>query len=243
MSGDAITTEHVSELTRLGLRYWWYAVRRGHVDAELRRLPQRDRLAYLDFGCGPGIVTEHVIERFRPVHALGLDGTRAALADASVRGVPVEFCDLQKPLAVPFAPNAVTALDVLEHLDEPARALRHLAAVAAPDVALVVTVPSMPSLHSRWDELAGHRRRYTRALLARHLAEGGFTPVRIRHFFSYCVPFAWLERRLLRRVREFEFPRVSRPTNAALTLAGHVERAVGCPLPFGTSLLAVARRA
>ena len=64
----------------------------------------------------------------------------------------------------------------------------------------------------------------------------------MKHFFSYCVPPAFVQRRVLRRVPQMEFPPVSRPVNAALQWAGSVERKLGCPLPFGTSLVAVARR-
>jgi SAM-dependent methyltransferase len=242
VSGEEITHDHVAELVRLGLDYWWYAVRRGHVDAALDRLPRGKELAYLDFGCGPGILTEHVIQRLRPRHALGVDGTQAAIRGAARIGVPVEYRDFRDPLALPFEPDAITALDVLEHLADPVLALRHLAAAAARDATLIATVPAMPSLHSRWDDLSGHQRRYTRSLLVQHLVEGGWTPLRVRYFFSYCVPLAWIERKLLRRVREFEFPTVSRAANWALTMMGHAERHLGCPLPFGTSLLVRARR-
>ena len=100
----------------------------------------------------------------------------------------------------------------------------------------------MPALFSKWDELSGHYRRYTRPLLRAQLSESGWTPHAVRYIFSYCAPPAWFQRRLLRRVNKFEFPNVSPLLNGAMTVAGHVERWVGSPLPFGTSLLAVARR-
>ena len=55
-------------------------------------------------------------------------------------------------------------------------------------------------------------------------------------------PPAFVQRRVLRRVQEMEFPPVSRPVNAVMSWAGRVERRLGCPLPFGTSLVAVAGR-
>lgn len=238
--GRKISAVHVSELDRLGSDYWWLAVRRAHVDAALRTAPQPMRL--LDFGCGTGTLTAHFIERFAPREALGVDGTRDALRAAQGRGVPVRHVDFAEPLALPFAPNAVTALDVLEHLDDPLGALASLARACAPGALLVVTVPAMPALTSRWDEVAGHRRRYTRRLLRRHLRKGGWTPGRTRYLFSFAVPPAWVQRRLLRRVQEFEFPDVSPLANRLLRAAGALERRLGCPFPFGTSLLAVARR-
>jgi hypothetical protein len=64
----------------------------------------------------------------------------------------------------------------------------------------------------------------------------------MRHLFSYCVPPAWWQRRVLRRVQAVEFPPVSALTNRLLAFAGSLERMVGNPMPFGTSLTAIARR-
>lgn len=222
--------------------YWWYVVRFAHVRSALAAAPRED-LRYLDVGCGTGGVLRAVMKELRPRLALGLDGTQDAVEIAQRRGLPARLADFRKPLEMAFRPNALSCLDVLEHLEDPVLVLRSAAAVSDPGATLVVTVPAMPSLHSRWDELAGHHRRYTRALLGVHLREGGWRVVRCRHFFSYCVPPAWVQRRVLRRVPEMEFPQVSRPMNAALSWAGRVERALGCPLPFGTSLVAVAKRA
>jgi len=238
--GREISAAHAAELDRLDLDYWWLAVRVAHVEAVLRRLPAPFR--YLDFGCGAATLTTRFIERFAPSQALGVDGTDQVLRTARERNVPVLRADFREPLRLPFAPDVVTALDVFEHLDDPVGALRNLAAAAAPGAALVVTVPAMPSLTSRWDDVSGHRRRYTRALLRGQLCAGGWLPLQIRYIFAYVVPGAWVERRLLRRVRTFEFPRVSGPLNTALTLLGGLERRLGSPCPFGTSLFAVARR-
>jgi SAM-dependent methyltransferase len=238
-----ISDAHVEEIARLGLGYWWYAVRLRQVAHALRGVTTAGPRRYLDFGCGTGALTERLIAAWRPLEALGLDGTAAALDVGAARGIPVRFADFRRPLALPFAPDLVTSLDVLEHLDDDVLALQNLASACAPGAALCVTVPASPQLFSRWDEISGHRRRYTRASLRALLLQGGWQPTRVRYFFSYCMPPAIVERLLLRRVREFEFPRVSPLTNRALILAGELERRLGNPMPFGTSLLAVATRA
>lgn len=236
-----ITDEHVATLSAADTSgYWWYAVRQAHVNAALASIDAP--LRYLDFGCGAGGVLASVIERFGPEQAHGLDGTQAAVDVALERGLPAEYADFRAPLSLPFAPNAVTCLDVLEHLEDPVIALRHLAADTTDDATLIVTVPAMPSLHSAWDDLCGHFRRYTRATLVEHLEAGGWRPARVRHAFAYCVPPAWWQRRVTKAVQEVEFPPVSPLVNRALTVAGTVERWLGCPMPFGTSLVAVARK-
>jgi len=239
-----ITDRHVSEISGIDEGdYWWYAVRREHVDEQLWRFGEPAEALYLDLGCGTGGMLADAVKRHAPRLAFGLDGTRRAVEIARERGLDVAVHDFARPLALPFAPDRVSCLDVLEHLEDPVFVLHALADVAAPDARLVVTVPAMPSLWSRWDELSGHRRRYTRGRLAEHLRQGNWEVLRLRAFFSYCVPPAWVQRRLLRRVQEFEFPRISPAVNRILTAAGRLERRLGCPVPFGTSLIATARRA
>lgn len=172
----------------------------------------------------------------------GLDGTQEAVDIATSRGLDANYADFREPLDLPFEPNVVTCLDVLEHLEDPVLALRHLTAVTDKDALLVVTVPAMPSLHSAWDDVCGHYRRYTRTSLVEHLRSGGWEPARVRHAFSYCVPPAWWQRRVTKSVQEFEFPPVSPFMNRLMTWVGHSERLLGCPMPFGTSLIAEARQ-
>ncbi len=240
-----ITDEHVAELAAADAGdYWWFAVRQGHVEAALRKVrdgrgPQR----LLDVGCGAGGGLAALQRALRPEQSLGIDGTAAAVEIARARGVDARLVDLDRPLDLPFAPDGVTCLDVLEHLEHPVDVLRRVAATAVPGARLVVTVPAMPSLWSEWDAACGHFRRYTRAKLSQDLRAGGWTPRRVRHFFSYAVPPAWWQRVVRHRAQEVEFPPVSSLMNGLLTGAGTIERKLGACLPFGTSLLAVAERA
>lgn len=236
-----ITSEHVEALSsRDTSDYWWYAVRQHLVDRVLAA-ERPTGMAYLDLGCGAGGVMQSVVERFAPARAVGVDGTQEAVDIAAGRGLDARYADLRKPLELPFAPDTVTCLDVLEHLEDPVLALKHLREASSDDVVLVVTVPAMPSLHSAWDDLCGHYRRYTRASIQEHLRAGGWRVERCRYAFSYCVPPAWLQRRVLKTVQEVEFPPVSPLVNRLMTWAGRFESAVGNPFPFGTSVLAVAR--
>lgn len=70
--------------------------------------------------------------------------------------------------------DLVTALDVLEHVDDDEALLREqLVPAMTPDGLAVVSVPAHPGLWSDHDRMLDHRRRYRprdfRALVARHL--------------------------------------------------------------------------
>jgi SAM-dependent methyltransferase len=65
--------------------------------------------------------------------------------------------------------TVVTLLDVLEHLDDDAAALREMRRLVRPGGLLVLTVPALRWLWSDWDVALHHRRRYQRADLLRLL--------------------------------------------------------------------------
>jgi hypothetical protein len=73
-----------------------------------------------------------------------------------------------------------------------------------------------------------------------HLTAAGWTVVKMRYLFSSLVPPAYLRDRLLRRsIDASEFQRVPTWTNTLLTAAFIAETYLP-PLPFGTTLAAVA---
>jgi SAM-dependent methyltransferase len=143
--------------------------------------------------------------------------------------------------------------DVLEHLDDDRGMLRFLHEILVPGGALVLTVPAHPFLFDDRDELAHHRRRYRRGELRRKLGEAGFEIRVLTHFMAALVPPLLLGRvitgllpRSIRRRRErqaLEF-RVVPGVNGLLRAVLGLERAFlrVAPLPFGSSLIAIATR-
>jgi 2-polyprenyl-3-methyl-5-hydroxy-6-metoxy-1,4-benzoquinol methylase len=94
--------------------------------------------------------------------------------------------------------DAVLALHVVEHVDDPVPLMRHLAGWLRPGGRLIVVVPNAESLHrqlavrmglqptldtlSARDHLVGHRRVYALAGLRAELATAGLT---VHHEFGY----------------------------------------------------------
>lgn len=108
--------------------------------------------------------------------------------------------------------HLVTCLDVLEHVDDDAAAMRELARVVAPGGFLLVTVPAHPHLWSAHDVRAGHRRRYTRDALAALAEAAGLETVLLSPFNVWLYPAAAVARRL--GLAGTAFP--PRPLNAVL---------------------------
>ena len=86
--------------------------------------------------------------------------------------------------------DVVTALDMLEHLDDDARAVREIARVLKPGGYLVAWVPAYEFLWSEHDDAVGHRRRYVREGLERVLKGAGFHVERCAYTMTAVLPAA-----------------------------------------------------
>jgi len=228
-------------------RHWWFrGTRRIVVRLLTRFAPRGGRL--LDVGCGTGYTLSLVSGDYRCV---GLDASPdAALAARAKAGAPVTRGDA---CALPFPDGSfdvVTALDVLEHLDDDARAMSEIHRVLAPGGVAVLSVPAHQWLFSPHDRALGHVRRYSRKSFLNLMQHSGLEPRRIS-FSNSALALPILAYRGVRRLlpAEEERPKSDlwlppRPVNATLEGLLKMEAALipRMPLPFGISLVAVATR-
>jgi len=77
--------------------------------------------------------------------------------------VTVVPMDLDGALELAGPVDTVLAMNVLEHIEDDAAALRRLAGLLAPGGGLVLWVPAYQALYGDFDRLVGHYRRYTPA--------------------------------------------------------------------------------
>lgn len=136
----------------------------------------------LDAGCGDGILGEMLIRR-KQCDVVGLDISGHARGQAQQRGLECLACDIStERFPVEDADfDVVTMLCCLEHIFDPAHALREAARVVKPGGKVLVTLPNAVQLHFRWDFLRG---RLSRDLLHTNDGEG----LHIR-FFNYAGDF------------------------------------------------------
>lgn len=117
----------------------------------------RDGDTVLDVGCNAGYVGRAARERLCVVFdGIEGDAAAAALAREAYRSVACVDLSSAPPWADVSGPyDAVLALDVLEHLPEPARVLSALAGLLAPGGRLVVSVPNVAHWTVRFGLLFG----------------------------------------------------------------------------------------
>src|SRR5438270_7089750 len=145
---------------------WWQVGKLAIVYSLLQRYlkpaPRETRQA-LDLGCGAGLNLDHLARYAEPV---GTDFSEEALRFCRARGHK-RLCKADAA-ELPFRDgqfDIITALDVVEHLDDDVKALDELKRVLRPGGLLVISVPAYPALWSYWDDILGHRRRYTTTTL------------------------------------------------------------------------------
>jgi len=255
-----------ARLREIERTHWWFRGRRRILLAALERAgvgrggafgsdsgPGPGVAAILDVGCGAGANLELLAERFPGSRVHGIDvesePLRACRAD---RGLAVAQADAGR---LPFAAgcfDVVAALDALEHLADDAAALREIQRVCRPGGALVATVPAFDWLWGSVDDLGRHYRRYRRDELRARVEAAGFEVVLERYFNFWLLPGIAAIRLLARvlpkradseRVRS-DFDWVSGGALGSLLerILGSESRLLGVRLPFGVSLLCIARR-
>ncbi|HEX9460980.1 MAG TPA: methyltransferase domain-containing protein [Alphaproteobacteria bacterium] len=134
------------------------------------------RSPVVDFGAGSGTFSRMVRDRGAQVVCVEPDPTLAA----RLRG---DGFDVHGSLAAlpDAAVPAVYSLNVLEHIEDDAAALRELNRILSPGGRLLLYVPAFPILYSSFDARYGHQRRYRKSALRSRVAAAGFRVVACRY--------------------------------------------------------------
>jgi len=233
--------------------FWCRSRNRVLRDVIERFTDRTRRLAMLEIGCGIG----GVVAELRRLPHLQLTASEVALEGlryARPRCPEVTFIQLDAT-AIPFRDefDLVGAFDVLEHIDADQRVIRGVHEALRPDGLFIITVPQYPWMWSALDETVHHKRRYRRSELLRKLRDNGFDVLFCSSFVTALFP-AMAASRLLGRGTSTR--RSGEEALAAqVTLSPLVNRVcdwimrvdelalrLGFSLPFGGSLVAVARR-
>ena len=239
-------TNEYERMAESELSSWWFRARRRILNTVIGRLelPPNPRIA--DIGCGTG---GNLPMLSRHGYVTGVEGsTRAAALARESTGLAVLTAHAESTGLPDEAFQLVTMFDVLEHLTEERPALDEVKRILAPNGHFVFTVPAFMMLWSGHDEALHHQRRYRRGQL-RALVESADLEVEWLSYYNTSLfpPVAAL--RLARRILGGGAQsadvgghqgRLAETLEAIFASERHVIGRVR--LPFGVSLIGVARR-
>ena len=169
--------------------HWWFRGRQRILETILHQeLDGQQPASIISLGCGPaeGLAWLPAFAG-ETGHVVGLD-VEALHARRSAAGVEYVVGALETAPFPSRAFDVVLALDVLEHLDQDAVALREAARLRKPQGLLCVTVPALPSLWGQQDEMSHHKRRYTKRTLLETFARAELPRPRITYFNTTLFP-------------------------------------------------------
>ena len=228
--------------------HWWHVGRRRIIREFVEEICGRvaDRTPQiLDVGCGTGA---NLLMLSQYGHAEGVDVSPDALSFCRDRGLyQVRQGAAEK---LPYADasfDLVTALDVVEHLDDDLAGLKEFRRVLRPGGRALLFVPTFMFLWGLQDDVSNHRRRYRLPELKRTLSEAGFEVERSTYVnITYFAPIL-----LIRKLMKLTGTKTDSENNINIPglngLLGSLFAAERFALrytnlPFGVSGLCVARR-
>ncbi len=189
--------EEYKNLNRVERDHWYYSGKRDIARHWLERIGLKINNDQLLADCGAG-TGAFAVEMLRICRVAAVDDYPESLEILRTR-LPGESVYQGSCTDLPF-PDAsvdyITALDVLEHIEDDHAAMREMWRVLKPGGGMVVTVPALMSLWSDWDVSLRHFRRYDRASLMSLMR--GISPqiVECNYMNFFAFPAVWTLRRL-----------------------------------------------
>lgn len=235
--------------------HWWFVARRRIVADVLHRFlktsaPQR----IAEIGCGTGAMLP-VLAQFG--EAWGIDNSPEAVALCAKKNLSHVYLD-NDPAWRQTQFEGMAFFDVIEHVSEDTAFMKNYLAQLRPGGWVIVTVPAFMFLWSEHDVLNQHYRRYHAAQLRATIASAGLQLERMTYFNTLLFPaiaaarFATKAWRALSSSQQqygaahlrTDFERnisfLNRPLQALFASERFALR--GFSFPFGTSLMALARK-
>jgi 2-polyprenyl-3-methyl-5-hydroxy-6-metoxy-1,4-benzoquinol methylase len=222
-------------------KHWWWRSRNELIVDKLRQLrPASGWERILDIGCGDGLFFDRLAE-FGEVE--GVEPVAELVSAHNPHRSRIYICPFDDNFRPGKQYSLILMLDVLEHLENPAAALRHVLDLLSRGGTFVATVPAFMSLWTNHDVLNHHFIRYTKATFRALAQQAGLQIREQRYLYHWMFPaklsVGFLERMLPSDPVPAKVP--SNWLNTTLYWLSRVEQRTisHLPVPFGSSLMVV----
>ena len=135
--------------------------------------------------------------------------------------------------------DTVLSLNVLEHIADDRRVMKHFYNILVPGGRAIILVPAHRWLHNSLDRALGHHRRYSARELKQKMEESGFVTEKVFLFNTLAILGWFLNGTVFRRQRVN--PRAARLYNQVVPIARWLEKYV-TRKRLGVSVIIVARK-
>lgn len=187
------------EYYTLERNHWWFKARLDILRSQVAGLKLSGDSKILNIGIATG-ATSVMLQEFGKVKSSEYDQTCFEFIKQKLPELDIEQGSI---LELPYADNSydlVCAFDVIEHVEDDAKAVSEMLRVCKPGGYIAVTVPAYKFLWSHHDDVNHHYRRYTKSNLKKLFKNGGavvfssyfnsflFPPIAAFRLFSKLVP-------------------------------------------------------
>jgi SAM-dependent methyltransferase len=184
------------DISRIG--HFWVQRRFEVVRALAGELLQKSQ-NIAEIGCGHGLVQRQIEEAYGR-EVTGFDLNEFALRQNQSRRSSVCCYDIsQRASQFHHRFDLIVLFDVLEHIEDEDSFLQSVIFHLAPGGHLIVNVPAGQWLYSAYDQVDGHKRRYSIRQLERAVERNGYTLVRSSYWGLPLVPVLILRKIWLAR--------------------------------------------
>jgi SAM-dependent methyltransferase len=148
----------------------------------------------LEIGCGNGLVM-YQFEKLLNVQIEGCDLNSFALnnlLDISGKTFHYDIYDLQSDLLEKY--DVIILLDVIEHIDDDCDFLKTAMRYLKKGGIIIIGVPALQSLYSKYDLIGGHKRRYIKRGLIEKIKVIGADPIQCNYWGFTLLPLVFIRK-------------------------------------------------
>lgn len=231
---------------------FWFRSRNRLIKYIVLKYKKRNQIDFLEIGCGTGFVLSG-LSSVPKIHLSGSEIFLEGLKYTKKRLPEIDLFQLDAT-KIPFTErfDMIGAFDVLEHISDDEKVMSEVLKALKIGGYFIISVPQHRFLWSYLDDMAFHKRRYTRGELREKLQTSGYKVEYITSFVFMLFPIMFVSRYLKKgKKREYTMDdnmaelELSPFLNKILTLFMRFDELLikaGIRLPFGGSLIAVARK-
>ncbi len=235
---------------------FWFVSRNKIIQGLFRKYLGKQTSKVLELGCGTGYVLKGLQETFSNYELVGSEIHLEGIKFAKERLPNVNFIQLDAT-KIPFENqyDAIGAFDVLEHIDEDELVIQQVHKALKEGGLFFISVPQYQWMWSINDDIAYHKRRYSRKELKEKLSNSGFEVIYISSFVFMLFPFMYFSRLFKANksneitdeiiIKEMNELQLNPLLNKLFTLFMSIDVffiRYKISLPFGGSLISVARK-